>query len=207
MTNKNWFTCRIRYQKLDESGKEVKATESYLLDAYSFTEAETRIIDLMTEMITGNFQVVNITKSNLAEVIPSEEDTPEKWFKVKVALIIYDEDSGKEKQSNQYVLIAANDVKDAYERTQESMRGSVSSYVIPSISYTKIVEVFAYSEEEQFQHKMEERGLKPMEEMVSTAAAMSQNMQEASEAMNSSDEDEDSEAVHQEEEEEDRENG
>ena len=69
MTNKNWFTCRIRYQKLDESGKEVKATESYLLDAYSFTEAETRIIDIMTEMIRGNFQVVNITKSNLSEMM------------------------------------------------------------------------------------------------------------------------------------------
>jgi|GEM_PF-2785483 hypothetical protein len=177
MINKSWFTCRIRYQKLDESGKEVKATESYLLDAYSFTEAETRIIDIMTEMIRGNFQVVNITKSNLSEVVPDEE--AEKWFKVKVALIIYDEESGKEKQSTQHVLIAANDVKDAYEKTQESMKGSVSSYVIPAVNYTKIVEVFAYTEDEELRHRMEEKGMKPLNDVLEKAENMNADMSEA----------------------------
>lgn len=177
MINKNWFTCRIRYQKLDESGKEVKATESYLLDAYSFTEAETRIIDIMTEMITGNFQVVNITKSNLSEVIPAED--AEKWFKVKVALIIYDEESGKEKQNTQYILIAANDVRDAYDKTRDAMKGTVSSYVIPAITYTKIVEVFAYTEDEEIQHKMEERGMKPMKDVLEKTQEMAANLNEA----------------------------
>lgn len=195
MTNKNWFTCRIRYQKLDESGKEVKATESYLLDAYSFTEAETRIIDIMTEMIRGNFQVVNITKSNLSEVIPDDE--AEKWFKVKVALIIYDEESGKEKQSTQHVLVAANDVKDAYDKTHEAMKGSVSSYVIPAINYTKIVEVFAYTEDEELRHKMEEKGMKPLNDVLETAENMNAAMSEAASTMSSHDsleKDSDSEA-------------
>ena len=40
----DWFECKVRYAKIDEkSGKEKTVTESYLVDAVSFTEAEDRI--------------------------------------------------------------------------------------------------------------------------------------------------------------------
>jgi hypothetical protein len=104
-----------------------------------------------------------------------------------VALIIYDEESGKEKQSTQYVLTAANDVKEAYDKTQEAMKGSVSSYVIPSITYTKIVEVFAYTEDEELRHKMEEKGMKPLNDVLETAENMNAAMGEAASTMSAHD--------------------
>lgn len=38
-----WFECKIRYEKVMENGMQKKVTESYLVDALSFTEAEARI--------------------------------------------------------------------------------------------------------------------------------------------------------------------
>ena len=49
-----WYECRIRYQKTAESGKEKKVSEAYLVDALSFTEAESRIIE--NPLHYGRFQ-------------------------------------------------------------------------------------------------------------------------------------------------------
>lgn len=38
----NWFECSINYEKMQEDGTQKKVTEPYLVDALSFTEAETR---------------------------------------------------------------------------------------------------------------------------------------------------------------------
>ena len=141
---KHWFTCRVSYQKLSEEGAESKVTESYLVDAYTYTEAEARITLRMRELVSSPFEVVNIAKSNLAEVFFN--DHGEMWFKIKVALIFFDEDSGKEKQQNQYYLIESDDVKDAYDKTEQVLEGTISSYVIASIAYTKILDVFLSSE-------------------------------------------------------------
>ncbi|MCB0761817.1 MAG: DUF4494 domain-containing protein [Flavobacteriales bacterium] len=160
--NKHWFTCRVSYRKLDETGHEVKAVSSYLVDAYTYTEAEARIIHLMNSEINGTFEVVNITKNNFAEVIDSDES--ELWFKVKVALISFDENTGKEKQSNQHFLMCADDVQDAFLKTEEYMKGSVSGFVIPAINYTKIEEVFRETPDEREEMKLRERGFIPMSE-------------------------------------------
>lgn len=137
---KHWFNCKVRYQALDQEGREVKATDYYMVDAESYTEAEARITGLMQQEIRGVFEVENITKSNYSEVFFF--DDADKWFKVKVALIFYDEDSGTEKNQNQYFLVQSNDVLEAYNKTEKVMQGTVSSYVIPAITYTKIVDVY-----------------------------------------------------------------
>ncbi len=49
----NWFTCKIRYEKTMENGMNKKVTEPYLVDALSFTEAESRIIEEMTPFFQG----------------------------------------------------------------------------------------------------------------------------------------------------------
>lgn len=51
----NWFECKIRYEKIAENGMNKKVTEPYLVDALSFTEAESRIIEEITPFISGEF--------------------------------------------------------------------------------------------------------------------------------------------------------
>ena len=40
----NWFECKVSYKKMQENGFPKKVTEPYLVDALSFTEAESRTI-------------------------------------------------------------------------------------------------------------------------------------------------------------------
>ena len=100
----NWFEAKVKYVKVGEDGKEKKMSELYLLDAMSYTEAESRITENLREMIQGDFYIVGLKKSNITELVESNDGNDDKWFKAKVAIIDADQISGKEKKSNQYWL-------------------------------------------------------------------------------------------------------
>ena len=64
----NWFLCKIRYEKVMEDGLQKKVTEQYVVDALSFTEAEARIMEQMSQYISGAFEVVEIDRCAFHEV-------------------------------------------------------------------------------------------------------------------------------------------
>jgi len=137
-----WYECKVKYRKTNENGIQKITTEPYLIDALSFTEAETRINDEMRAYISEEFKVTGIRPLNLYEVVQFENC--DKWFKSKVSLIAYDEERGKERKTNMYLLIEANDAKEAYDNTVTAMKNSIGDYQIPSVSETKIVDIFPY---------------------------------------------------------------
>ena len=47
----NWFEAKVKYMKVNEDGREKKVNEAYLLDAMSYTEAESRIMHEMESVI------------------------------------------------------------------------------------------------------------------------------------------------------------
>ncbi len=38
-----WYECKVKYRKTDETGTQKVTTEAFLVDALSYTEAESRI--------------------------------------------------------------------------------------------------------------------------------------------------------------------
>ncbi len=149
-----WYECKIKYRKIDESGAQKMTTEPYLVDAISYTEAESRINEEMSAYISDEFKITNIKVANFAEIHPFENS--DRWFKSKVSLIAYDEESGKERKSNIYLLIQANDVKEAFDNTNVAMRNTMGDYTIPAIAESPIMDVFPYfSGEEEDLGKIE----------------------------------------------------
>ena len=143
MTHK-WFECSIRYEKTIENGSKKKMTEKYLIDALSFTEAETRIIEEMTPFIDGEFTVTNIKHANYSELFFTEEDEAVLWYKCKLVFITLDEKSGVEKKTSTQVLVQAADLRDAVKKLDEGMKGTMADYYIASIVETPIMDVYAY---------------------------------------------------------------
>lgn len=138
-----WFECKVKYMKVTESGNEQMVTENFLLDAVSYTDAETRIIRQMQQMVKGGeFSIVDIKKSRIAEVFPYENG--EWWFKATINLVTVDEDAGKEKKLRTYYLIMADDIKEALARLDESLSYLVIPYVVSSLAVSTIVDVFPY---------------------------------------------------------------
>jgi hypothetical protein len=48
-----WFESKVKYVKVSQSGNEQMVTENFLLDAVSYTDAETRIIRQMQQTVKG----------------------------------------------------------------------------------------------------------------------------------------------------------
>lgn len=143
----NWFTCKIRYEKTMENGMQEKVTEPYLVDALSFTEAESRIIEEMTPFFQGEFVVAGVARANYEEIFPSEEEFADRWFKCKLWFITLDEKSGAEKRTASNVLVQASDLRDAIKKLDEGMKGTMADYVIASVSETAIMDVYPYEAE------------------------------------------------------------
>lgn len=140
-----WYECKVKYRKFDEaSGTQKVKTEPFLVDAISYTEAESRITQEMAAYLADSeeIKITNIKVANYAEIHPFENT--DRWFKSRVSLIAYDEESGKERKSNLYLLVQANDVKEAYDNTVTVMKDTLGEYSIPAIAESPIMDVFPY---------------------------------------------------------------
>jgi len=140
-----WYECKVKYRKFDEATATQKIkTEPFLVDAISYTEAESRITQEMAAYLSESeeIKITNIKVANYAEIHPFEN--ADRWFKSRVSLIAVDEESGKERKTNMYMLVQANDVKEAYDNTVSTMADTMGEYSITAVSESPIADVFPY---------------------------------------------------------------
>lgn len=136
-----WYECKVSYTKTLENGKTTKVTETYLVDAVSFTEAETRIYKELAELI-GEFILVSVKKARITELIHNEDAY--KWYKAKVNLTTLDEKSGKEVKSNQIILTSAENLRDAFDSVNDLFGTTTDDHEIVELVYTPIMEIFPF---------------------------------------------------------------
>lgn len=141
----NWFECKVRYEKTMENGVQKKVTEPYIVDAMSFTEAETRIIEELRPFISGEFEIADIKRARLSELF--FYDAGDRFFKAKVQFITLDEKSGAEKKTSVQMLAQATTIDEALLIIKKGMEGTMADYVIASLTETTIMDVFPYSED------------------------------------------------------------
>lgn len=142
---KDWFECKVRYDKTLETGLLKKVTESYLVDALSFTEAEERFLLEIEPMMSGEYSVSDIKRAKISELFESIDTTDDKWYKAKVAYIAYDEKKGVEKRTNQIMLIQAKDLRVAVQNLDKGMQGTMGDWDIISIAETPIMDIFKFT--------------------------------------------------------------
>lgn len=139
----NWFICKIRYEKVMEDGLQKKVTEQYVVDALSFTEAEARITEQMSQHISGEFDVVEIDRCVFKEVFFSDVAEADKWYKAKLQFITIDEKTEKKKTAV-YYLVQGSSLENARKNIDEVMGGTMINYSIAGVNETKIMDVFEY---------------------------------------------------------------
>lgn len=137
-----WFECKAKYEKIQENGTVAKVNEPYLVDALTFTEAESRFIEELKPYISGEFSVSAVKKTKISEIF--YDDQGDRYYLVKVNFITLDEKSGIEKKSASFILVQASSFKQAYDRFEEGMKGTLADYEIASIAETMLMDVFPY---------------------------------------------------------------
>lgn len=139
-----WFECKVRYDKTMENGLSKQVTETYLVDALSFTEAERRFIEEIEPFMGGEFTVTDIRRTKIAELFESNDGLADRWFKCKVAFITVDEKTGAEKRANQMMMVQAIDLRDAVKALDKAMEGTLGDYVIVSVAESPVMDVYRY---------------------------------------------------------------
>ena len=140
-----WFECKIAYEKVMEDGLQKKVKENYVVDALSFTEAESRIMEEMSSYISGEFTIEDIKIASYKEIFFSEEEMADRWYKAKLQFITIDEKTEKEKRSSVNYLIQAGTFNGAVKNIDEVMGGTMIDYVIASVAETTMMDVFEYT--------------------------------------------------------------
>lgn len=143
----NWFECKIKYEKTTDEGKIASVNENYLVDALSFTEAESRIIEEMKPFISGEFSVSGIKRARIAELFPSDDEEADKWYRCKVFYLTIDEEKGIEKRTGVAMLVQAADLKGALDGLVKGMETYMGDYEIASIAETTLMDVYPYEAE------------------------------------------------------------
>lgn len=144
-----FFEVKIQYQKILENGEEKKVTEQYVVEALSFTEAESRIAEEMLPYTDGDLDVVSEKIAPYNEIFLSDKSTDDKWFVSKVGFITLDKKTAKEKKQTLRYLVQARTSELAMDYTNEMFSHGMSDYSIDAVQDTPTLDVFLYGSAEQ----------------------------------------------------------
>ena len=139
-----WFECKVRYEKSGEDGTPRKVTETYVVDALSFSEAESRIMEEMSSYVSGELEIADLKIAQYKEIFFADSDMADKWYKAKLAFITIDEKTDKEKKTTVYYLVNAGNINSALKNVDEIMSGTMVDYQTCNLSETQIIDVFEY---------------------------------------------------------------
>ena len=139
-----YFEVGVRYEKTQEDGTAKKVTETYLIDALSFSEVEKRITEEMEAYISGEFSVVTEKITNIADVVNTDDVLADKFYKVKFSIITVDEKTGKEKKQSQLIVVKASSNDDARDRYKQYYKDAPVDLVLEAVSETKYIDYIPY---------------------------------------------------------------
>ena len=140
-----WFQCKVKYERNVDDGSIAKVSETYLIDALSFTEAEERINEEMKPYISGDFMVTDIKRAKINELF--ENESGDRWYRSKVNFVSLDEEKGIEKRIATTMYAQASTLKEAVDVIDKGMKGTLADYEIASVAETYVMDIFKYHAE------------------------------------------------------------
>lgn len=144
---KNFFECKSRFNAINESdGKEIVKSETYLVDALSFTEAEAITSKYLEEVVTGSYTVTAIKRSSVEDVVNASDEG--KYYLAKVRFISIDDSTGKGKQATIQLLVQANTPEQTLDAVKKHTKEWMIDISVVGIAESKIVDTVPSMESE-----------------------------------------------------------
>lgn len=139
------FETSIRYNRIKDRGVQETCTETYLVEALSFSQAEASITIEMQPYITGDFDIPAIKRISVADIIDRHNSDADKYFRAKLTYITINERTMKEKRQSFNYIVRANDIDSAHAAVVAYMKQSLQDYVIAKLEETRIVELISHT--------------------------------------------------------------
>lgn len=135
----NYFEVKCKLKRVSEQGKEVKVSESYLVQDEVFAGAEQFMQSELQERGGTDHEIKGISIQKFADVVTGAGD---KFYKCKIRFESIDENTGKQKVITSNILHQAADIDDANKLIKEYVEQFIVDVEIISITESKIIECF-----------------------------------------------------------------
>lgn len=143
----NWYECSVRYEKISDSGAAKRSAESYLVDALSVTEAESRLTEeIIPFSSNGEITISSLRRAKIAELFLSDKPEDDKYYRCKVLFIVLDEKNGVEKNTPVTMIVQSASLAEAVAIIEKEMNRTTETYSIASVVETSILDVFKHED-------------------------------------------------------------
>ena len=136
-----WFEVKARYEQTQEDGMIKKVSDSFAIAANDFAEAYTKGCEYVESSLTnGDYDIIGEKIASYKEVFFSDDDSDDKFYRVKMMFITLDEKSGKEKKTPCYHLVQARSIDKARKYIVEAYSTTMTDYTINEVVETRIID-------------------------------------------------------------------
>lgn len=135
-----FFEVIVKMNETQEDGAEKMVKKTIVVDALSFSEAETKATEEMSCYAT-DLEVININPAQYGEVFTSDDETDDKFYKAKLEFITPDEKTGKEKRSKTTYLVQSKSLNRALRYVDDVMKKTMIDYDSVGVTGTPIFDV------------------------------------------------------------------
>lgn len=138
-----WFTAKVKSLQIDESGNAQRVTTPYLVDAVSFTDAESQITEQMNLLsVPDDWVIESIIKPQIEDVVEDGTDNP--FYKLAITYEDLDTKSQKQKKVKKYFIMQAANLQQSIDFLSEHLDSLLVPYELLKAERTDIAEVFRY---------------------------------------------------------------
>lgn len=135
-----YYEVKIKYPEVNEVGEVKDVNRSFLIDAMSFMEAETRMVELARARDFKDLTIKAITYSRINKVINEVQGDDDKFFNVTVTYV-EETNEGKKKNYHLHYLVRARTPEKTILFIERDWAGSTTERKITQIKESPIVEV------------------------------------------------------------------
>ena len=121
--NKKFYESKVTYKRFDqETLKDVKVKETFVIEAATYGDAETKTYELLEEIHASGYDEPAIKPIKLLDVInntdenTTDDDNP--WFKLKVVMSVIDSDKPVKGQ----MLVKASSLENAIKVVRDRFK-------------------------------------------------------------------------------------
>lgn len=138
----NWREIRFSYVKTNDEGCDKMVCETYVVDAPTYSDAETSFLENIMPYVNGEYSIKAIAVPRYSEILFSDNNQDDKFYLANIQFITIDEKTEREKKTSKFYLVQANMFDTAKKYIEQEMGKSMCDYVVKSIRETNVMDVF-----------------------------------------------------------------
>jgi len=140
------FISTVKYLRQNDDGSYKRMTESFLVNAVSFTDVEAQLNVEMVQRTKAEFLISSIKRANYHYVLTDDDGGT--FYNVTAAYKV-EQDNEKIKTVKINFLIEADDINKVNDIVSKVLSGSVSEFEVVRVSVSSVMHVLGAEQQQE----------------------------------------------------------